>query len=343
MKLLLITLFIIQLSKIDAESEPVSDESNEFQQVDCNNEEVELAVDFTLRKLNAEQATGNQFALYRIIEAEVQEEQGRHYSLTFSIRETDCPIVSTKIWKDCNYRKPREASIGQCKSNVFINKMPRKISVTSYNCTFQSDQQGVHEKPPCLGCVSPITNENHIINKTSSHATITFNNNSTYEHYFRIAEVYNLTQQVVAGMKYKMTFLNQETECSKDNPLPYENITSCPFKPDGRKLHCNSVLIEQVWLKYITGKVSCRPHLDDPTITLRLAGWGPFSRMSFSQKSKIQSNSTEVHSSAEDTAIPHTSTCPGEPWKPIHFVKPALPLTKEHHDSGEDESTEEHH
>lgn len=72
MKLLYVAIFIIQLLNINAESEPVSVEVPEIRHIDCNETEVLIAVDFSLRKLNTELKTKNKFALYRVTDAQVQ-------------------------------------------------------------------------------------------------------------------------------------------------------------------------------------------------------------------------------------------------------------------------------
>lgn len=337
MKLLYIALFTIQLLNVDAESEPVS---AEVRKIACNDTGVFAAVDFTLRKFNV-QKTGNQFALYQVIEAEAQAVgSGNKYLITFSIYETVCPVESKVLWRACNYKAPREASTGQCKSNVHINRVQRINEVISYNCTVYPDQESwiFPEKATCTGCEHPLPIDHHILNKTSAFATETFNSNSTYEYYFRIATVYKLTQQVVAGIKYKMTFLNQETECSKDHPIPNGKITSCPFKPEGVKLHCTSTLLEVVWLHHIATSVTCDPVASAPMPRTFITGWGPFLMMP--AEGEVL-NSTEAHVSPEtesaDTLV--SITCPGKPWKSLYQVKPALPPVKEHDDS--DESQEE--
>ncbi|XP_078266407.1 kininogen-1 [Rhinoraja longicauda] len=313
MKLLCVALFLIQLLNIDAESEPESTEIPEILHIDCNETEVAVAVDFSLRKFNAELKKGNQFALYRITDALVQKELTKRYFLKFSIRETDCPIGNENIWRDCNYRAPREASTGECSSEVLINVSLRITQVVSHNCDLVPKL--------CAGCLHPVPHNHSAVSKVSAHAIKTFNGNNTYENYFRIAEVYNITQQVVAGMSYTMTFRAQETECSKETPVADEDVIECPFKINGALLHCFSTLYEVVWLNQATGTVSCRP-IPPGAIGMRRSGWGPFGMAQVS----AQTTPAEAHV---------ITTCPGKPWKSIRQVKPALPPSEEHHESAE--------
>ncbi|XP_051873114.1 kininogen-1-like [Pristis pectinata] len=331
MKLLYIPLFIIQFLNINADSEPVATEDQQVQKVDCNDTGVLAAVDFTLRKFNAEQGAGNKFALYRVIDAEVQGEVRIKYFVTFTIYETDCPIESEKVWKDCDYKEPKKALSAECTSDVVINRIQRINEVTLYNCTPPDHHSWIFpKKAPCLGCERLLPINHPIVNKTSVHAIKIFNSDSTYDNYFRIATIYNLTHQVVAGIKYQMRFLNQETECSKDQPLDYESITSCPFKAEGTKLHCVSTLVEQVWINYTTASVSCHPEAPE-AVLFGYGGWGPFlARRPQEGTEEGLHSSSETPESAE---VHDLSTCPGRPWKPLHQVKPALPPVEDHHDS----------
>ncbi|XP_062901616.1 kininogen-1 [Mobula hypostoma] len=304
MKLFCIALFTIQLLNIDAVSEPVRVEDRDAQIISCNDPGVSAAVDFTLRKLNAEQNAGNKFALYRVLFAQVQAQErfGLKYTVEFSIYETDCPVGSEKLWKDCNYNEPRIASSGKCDSETILNRIRRISEVISHNCTFSQDHEWIFpEKGPCLGCEGLVETDSPTVHKVSAYVTQEFNTNRTFTNYFRIAKVHKLTEQVVSGMRYNMVFLNQETECSKDHPLPYENVTACPLKTDGVRLQCTSTVLEQSWIDQTSASVTCQPE-EAPT-AFSFGGWSPF----ILKKESLTDN-----------------ICPGDPWKSLHRVKPAL-------------------
>lgn len=343
MKLFYIALFTIQLLNIDAVSEPMSAEDHEVRKADCNDSGVLAAVDFTLRKFNTEQRPGNKFALYRVIfaQTQVQEKFGLKYTVEFSIYETDCPFGSEKLWKDCNYNEPKIASSGKCNSETVINRIRRINEVISYNCTFSQDHDGIfHGKGPCLGCESPVQTDGPTLNKVSAHVTEEFNRNRTFTNYFRIATVHNLKQQVVSGIRYDMEFLNQETECSKDHPLLYEDVIACPFKANGTRLQCVSTVIEQGWINVTSASVTCKPEELKP-VMLAYGGWGPFlleAPQTENVREDSQSAGAEGSQSAgapDSTEAHDISTCPGEPWKSLHHVKPALPPDNHQHESHE--------
>ncbi|XP_067850719.1 kininogen-1 [Heptranchias perlo] len=338
MKLLYIVLFTIHLIYIDAESDSDSALIDEHSAAlaDCNNPEVLVAVDFTLRKFNAERKDGHHYALYRVIRAEVEGELGRRYLIEFSIRETDCPLGNEKIWKECNYRAPREANTGRCVSNVYIHKTQRITQVTSHNCTISSVHWIVPKHEHCLGCVRDLPTNHSSLNETIDHAIRKFNNESSYENYFRLGIVFKFTHQVVAGMRYGLKFSIQETECSKEDPdiKPSE----CNVKPDAVTLFCNSTVHTKIWLNYTHTAVSCDAEsFAAEFMSAGLAGWGPFTLQSEPQSEtesdEFEPNARELTTAEKDLAdILEPLTCPGKPWKPLRQIKPAPPPHEEHHD-----------
>ncbi|XP_072897444.1 kininogen-1 [Hemitrygon akajei] len=334
MKLFYIALFTIQLRNIDAVSEPVPFKEHEPLNADCNDAGVLAAVDFTLRKFNAEQKTGNKFALYRVISAQtqVQELHGLKYIVEFSIYETDCPIENKTLWKRCNYNEPKIASSGICDSETIINRIKRSNDVISLNCTVSQDHSWIFpEREPCVGCEKSVEADSLTVNKVSASVTEEFNRNRTFTNYFRIARVQKLSEQVVAGLKYRMEFLHRETECGKDQPLPYENVIKCPFKANGTRLQCTSTVIEQGWLNNTSATVTCQE-----ITPAMFGGWGPFmlldtqtGSVARGSQSERTSASVEVLDSTEQHDL---STCPGEPWKSLHHVRPAPPPNSDHHE-----------
>ncbi|XP_059842784.1 kininogen-1 [Hypanus sabinus] len=339
MKLFYIALFTIQLRNIDAVSEPMPFKEHKLLKADCNDTGVLAAVDFALRKFNVEQKAGNKFALYRVTSAQtqVQEVYGLKYIVEFSIYETDCPIESTTLWKRCNYNKPKIASSGICDSETIINRIMRRNDVISLNCTVSQDHSWIFpEREPCLGCEKSMEADNHTLNKVSASVTEEFNRNRTFTNYFRIARVQKLSEQVVAGLLYRMEFLHRETECGKDQPLLYENVIKCPFKANGTRLLCSSTVIEKGWLNSTSATVTCQ-EITPSTFADEI--WGPFMLLDTQtgnvrrgSLSETNSASVEILDSAEEHDL---STCPGEPWKSLHHVKPASPPNSDHHESHE--------
>ncbi|XP_078420216.1 kininogen-1 [Cetorhinus maximus] len=337
MMLLYIALFTIQLLCVDLRSEPIFElEDPSIYPIDCSNPEVQIVVDLTLRKFNAEQQGSHQYALYRVTDAEAQGSLGRRYFVAFSIRESDCPVGSESLWNDCNYRAPREASTGHCESNVYIHKTQRIAEVADYNCTIHSDHHSTiePETSQCLGCPVDLSINHPSLNEIIGHAIVKFNTESNYTNYFQRHTVYKFTHQVVAGIKYRIKFSIKETECSKED---FDDIpTECNVKTDGEKLFCNSTVLTIIWLNYTSATVDCQPEPFQlmPHMERRFAGWGPLSLPRFPQEQESDDNSNEnIHTTAAEELLADdltAPTCPGKPWKSLRQIKPAIPPSEEH-------------
>ncbi|XP_048460707.1 kininogen-like [Rhincodon typus] len=344
MKLLCIAIFIIQLLCVDAESEPISEPEINVppprHPIDCNNPDVLIAVDFTLRKFNAKQKSGHQYALDKVLQAEAQGLHGKHYFINFSIQETDCPVGNDKMWKECNYRTYGIATIGHCESHVYIHKTDRIIDVTEFNCTIDSDHHTpiVPKRALCLGCPMDLPINHPRLNETIALAIAKYNTENNYTNYFQRAEVFKFTHQVVAGIRYSLDFSIQETECSKEDSIDIP--ADCDAKADGVKLYCNSNVLIKFWMNYTHVAVNC---YDNPPERMafaapRYVGWGPFS-LSLKQPGQTSSGGQDTHSEKMTSAeralagSQESPTCPGKPWTALRQIKPTLSPAEEHHEN----------
>ncbi|GCC32435.1 hypothetical protein chiPu_0010896 [Chiloscyllium punctatum] len=342
MKLLYVAIFTIQLLCVDAESEPVIEPDISVLSppypIDCNNPEVLVAADFTLRKFNAEQKSGHQYALDQVQQAEAQGLRGRRYFIKFSIQETDCSVGNEKIWKDCSHKAQGEAATGHCVSNVYIHKTDRIVDVAEYNCSIDSDHHTpiVPKRGLCLGCPVDLPTDHHRLNETIALAIAKFNTESNHTNYFQRDRVYKFTRQVVAGIKYVLKFSIQETECSKEDSddLPPD----CDAKADGIKLYCNSQVYFKSWMNSMNVFVDCNvSKLEIITFAApRYVGWGPFS---MPQPPRSHSDGNDTHpeklTSAEQTLADSLESpkCPGKPWRVLLQHISVSSSTEQHHDN----------
>ncbi|XP_048397825.2 kininogen-1 [Stegostoma tigrinum] len=343
MKLLCITIFTIQLLYVDAESEPISERVINVPPpqypIDCNNPEVLIAVDFTLRKFNAEQKSGHQYALDKVLQAEARRLHGIRYFINFSIHETDCPVGSDKIWKECNYKTHGIATIGHCESNVYIHKDNGIMDVTEFNCTQYSDLHTpiVPQHALCVGCPIDLPTNHSRLNETIALAIAQYNTENNYTNYFRHAEVFKFTSQVVAGIVYGLEFSIKETECSKEDFIDIP--PDCDAKADGVKLYCNSKVYIKPWVNYTQVTVNC--YDDPPQIAFaapRYVGWGPLSlflRHPGQTRPGGQDTHSEEMTSAERALAGSLESpmCPGKPWTALRRIKPTLAPAEEHHEN----------
>ncbi|XP_036304099.1 kininogen-1 isoform X1 [Pipistrellus kuhlii] len=260
------------------------------QEIDCNDEDVFKAVDAALKKYNGRRKTGNQFVLYRVTEVTKTEEQNIFYSIKYDIKEGDCPLKSNKTWQECDYKELGQAATGECTAT--IGKRPNmKFAVASQTCHITpAEGPVVTSKYECLGCVHPISTASPDLDPVLRHAIQHFNNHTDHSHLFALKEVKKAQKQVVSGWNYEVSYLIQQTNCSKEN---FKVLTlDCKALPNGDNGECTD-------LAYM-----------DPQ--LRIA--------SFSQKCEVFP--------AEDFVLPPTRVCPGCPKKiPVDHPDLKEPLT----------------
>ncbi|XP_070262714.1 kininogen-1-like isoform X1 [Myotis yumanensis] len=255
------------------------------QEVDCNDEDVFKAVDAALKKYNDRNKSGNQFVLYRITEVTKTEDENIFYSVKYEIKEGDCPVQSGKTWQDCDYKEAEQAATGECKAT--IGKRPNmKFSVATQTCNIiPAEGPVVTSKYECFGCVHPISTASPDLDPVLRHAIQHFNNHTNHPHLFALKEVKRAQRQVVSGWNYEVTYLIQQTNCSKEN-FKFLN-QDCKALPNGDSGECTD-------FAYMNPQ-------------LRIA--------SFSQKCEVLPG--------EDFVPPPTRVCPGCP-KEIPVDSPDL-------------------
>ncbi|XP_023606248.1 kininogen-1 [Myotis lucifugus] len=187
------------------------------QEVDCNDEDVFKAVDAALKKYNDRNKSGNQFVLYRITEVTKTVNENIFYSVKYEIKEGDCPVQSGKTWQDCDYKEAEQAATGECTAT--IGKRPNmKFSVATQTCNIiPAEGPVVTSKYECFGCVHPISTASPDLDPVLRHAIQHFNNHTNHSHLFALKEVKRAQRQVVSGWNYEVTYLIQQTNCSKEN------------------------------------------------------------------------------------------------------------------------------
>ncbi|EPQ02833.1 Kininogen-1 [Myotis brandtii] len=189
------------------------------QEVDCNDEDVFKAVDAALKKYNDRNKSGNQFVLYRITEVTKTEDENIFYSVKYEIKEGDCPVQSGKTWQDCDYKEAEQAVSVMVRSLQFSQSRPNySISAVEPVCEgLKSEGPVVTSKYECYGCVHPISTASPDLDPVLRHAIQHFNNHTNHPHLFALKEVKRAQRQVVSGWNYEVTYLIQQTNCSKEN------------------------------------------------------------------------------------------------------------------------------
>ncbi|XP_054242188.1 fetuin-B [Indicator indicator] len=198
----------------------------------CDEIAVEEAADLALRKINADREEGYILRLYRIfsVREHPQEITGSVFYLILDVVDTECHVLSRKLWKNCKARVPHSTVYGQCKAIIYINQARNIAHLNNYDCTLQP-------VPPryiwkiCPDCpVDDNPNEPKYL-ETAVQSLAKFNEESEQTHYFSVLNVTRASMQWVIGPAYFVEFLIQETSCSKSDKSA--DISKCkPLPPE---------------------------------------------------------------------------------------------------------------
>lgn len=187
------------------------------QEVDCNDEDVFKAVDAALKKYNNGSRSGNQFVLYRITEVIKMGDDNIFYSVKYEVKEGDCPVQSGKTWQDCDYKEPEQAATGECMATIG-KKWNMEFLVTTQTCSITpAEGPVVTSQYDCYGCMHTLRTVPSDFDPVLRHAIQHFNNHTDHSHLFVLKEVKRAQRQVVSGWNYEVTYLIQQTNCSKEN------------------------------------------------------------------------------------------------------------------------------
>uniref|UniRef100_A0A8C0FW13 Kininogen 1 n=1 Tax=Bubo bubo TaxID=30461 RepID=A0A8C0FW13_BUBBB len=201
-----------------------------FEFSDCDDPDVFKAVDTALKKYNGDQATGNQFALYMVMEAKRTAGPNTQFYVKYRIQETTCATEENKLWQDCDYKVPAEAKTGECTARVHLNN-DEKTSNVSQDCKiFPAAPKIPLAEAPCLGCFHPISTDSSEVSEILKQAIEKFNRHSAEPALFKLVEIKEAKRQVVAGWNYIIKYEIEETNCSKDQ---FQDLTP-ECKPTSR-------------------------------------------------------------------------------------------------------------
>ncbi|NXX62905.1 FETUB protein, partial [Scopus umbretta] len=183
----------------------------------CDDTAVEEAADLALRQINADRKEGYIFSLYRIfsVREQPQEITGSVFYLILDVVDTECHVLSKKLWKNCTHRLTHTTDYGQCKAIIYVNQARNIAHLNTYECVLQPVPPGYISKlcPDCPLDDSP-TNPRYL--ETAVQSLAKFNEESEQTHYFSVLNVTRASMQWVVGPAYFVEFLIQETSCSKD-------------------------------------------------------------------------------------------------------------------------------
>ncbi|NXT02342.1 KNG1 protein, partial [Jacana jacana] len=197
---------------------------------DCDDPDVFKAVDAALKKYNEDRATGNQFALYKVMEAKRTAGPDTQFHVKYRIHETTCAIEENKLWQDCDYKVPAEAATGECTARVHMNSAEKTSNVSQDCRIFAAAPTVTLTAAPCTGCYQPISGDSSKVSEILEQAIQKFNKHSAETTLYKLVEIKEAKIQVVAGWNYIIKYEIEETNCSKDQ---FQDLTP-ECKPTSR-------------------------------------------------------------------------------------------------------------
>ncbi|KFQ73401.1 Kininogen-1, partial [Phaethon lepturus] len=187
-----------------------------FEFSDCDDPDVFKAVDTALKKYNGDRGTGNQFALYMVMEAKKTASPDTQFYVKYRIQETTCAIEENKLWQDCDYKVPSEAKTGECTARVHMYNTEKTSNVSQDCKIFPAMPKITVTEATCLGCFHPISSDSSGVSEILKQAIQKFNRHSAEPALFKLVEIKEAKRQVVAGWNYIIKYEIEETNCSKD-------------------------------------------------------------------------------------------------------------------------------
>ncbi|KAM6388810.1 kininogen-1 isoform 2-T2 [Pluvialis apricaria] len=241
-----------------------------FEFLDCDDPDVFKAVDTALKKYNGDRATGNQFALYMVMEAKRTAGPDTQFYVKYRIRETTCAIEENKLWQDCDYKVPAEAKMGECTAQVHMNNA-EKTSNVSQDCKIFPDMPKITvTEAICTGCFHPISSDSSKVSEILKQAIQKFNRHSAEPALFKLVEIKEAKVQVVAGWNYIIKYEIQETNCSKDQ---FQDLTpECKPTSRHRVGKCDAKAYESIHGQIVDTASQCKLPVEETVIPAILTG-----------------------------------------------------------------------
>ncbi|OXB82455.1 UNVERIFIED_CONTAM: hypothetical protein H355_000713 [Colinus virginianus] len=215
-----------------AASPPASELPSTLLSPTCDDAAVQEAADVALGQINADRTEGYILSLYRIfsVREHPQEITGSVFYLILDVVDTECHVLSKKLWKNCRVRPAHTSVYGQCKAIIYINQSRKIAHLNTYECILQP-------VPPryiwgvCPDCpVDDCPTEPKYL-ETAAKSLAKFNEESEQTHYFSVLNVTRASMQWVIGPAHFVEFVIQETSCSKRDPIA--DISKCePLSPE---------------------------------------------------------------------------------------------------------------
>ncbi|XP_008936506.1 PREDICTED: kininogen-1 [Merops nubicus] len=241
-----------------------------FEFLNCDDPDVFKAVDTALKKYNGDRATGNQFALYMVMEAKRTAGPDTQFYVKYRIHETTCATEENRLWRDCDYKVPAEAKTGECTAQVHMNDAEKNSNVSQDCKIFSAAPRVTVAEAPCLGCFHPISSDSSEVSEILKQAIQKFNRHSDEPALFKLVEIKEAKRQVVAGWNYIIKYEIEETNCSKDQ---FQDLTpECKTTSRGRVGKCEAKAYRNPQAQILDTASQCKLPVDDTVIPATRSG-----------------------------------------------------------------------
>ncbi|XP_074447688.1 kininogen-1 isoform X3 [Larus michahellis] len=241
-----------------------------FEFSDCDDPDVFRAVDTALKKYNGDIATGNQFALYMVMEAKRTAGPDTQFYVKYRIQETTCAIEENKLWQDCDYKVPAEAKTGECTARVHMNDAEKTSNVSQDCKIFPATPKIRLTEAICTGCFHPISSDSSKVSEILKKAIQKFNRHSTEPALFKLVEIKEAKIQVVAGWNYIIKYEIEETNCSKEQ---FQDLTpECKPTSRGRVGKCDAKAYENLQEQLVDTASQCKLPVEETVIPATRTG-----------------------------------------------------------------------
>ncbi|XP_025926773.1 fetuin-B [Apteryx rowi] len=330
MVLLISMLFGLQVLCSWAASSSAQEVPTPLLSPNCDDTAIEEAADLALRQINADRREGYVLSLYRIfsVREHPQEITGSVFYFILDVVDTNCHVLSKKLWKDCEKRPAHETVYGQCKAIIYINQ-PRKIAhLSTYECILQPVPRR-NIWATCPDCPAPDCPTEPKYLEIAVQSLAKFNEKSEQTHYFSVLNVTKASMQWVIGPAHFVEFTIQETSCSKSDSVP--DISKCkPLSSEIAKMgFCKGSVIRSDLEQKDIVEISCEIYTPEAPVT---------------EEGKQQANQRPGNSSQRHQEAFPSEANPFSPYleKTVGWVKMLPPSTEDTSCQNVPESQSEH-
>ncbi|XP_054691694.1 kininogen-1 isoform X2 [Grus americana] len=241
-----------------------------FEFLDCDDPDVFKAVNTALKKYNGDRATGNQFALYMVMEAKKTAGLDTQFYVKYRMHETICAVEENKLWQDCDYKVSAEAKTGECTAQVHMDNAEKTSNVSQDCKIFPATPKITITEAACLGCFHPISSDSSEVSEILKQAIQKFNKHSAEPALFKLVEIKEAKRQVVAGWNYVIKYEIEETNCSKDQ---FQDLTpECKTTSRGRIGKCDAKAYKNLQAQIIDIASQCKLPVEDTVIPATRTG-----------------------------------------------------------------------